>query len=244
MANYMYVNLSSSTINVYGSSNPLQVVGNIRPNDMYVINSETSMACSVYFSKNGNLEFGEIRKPFSSSVMTRNDTYNSARVTLKSVDFTLLGGAHFDAQVPKQWADGFGLYGAITIIYRNGDFVGVFFRSSTLPDEIERDDTVAEGVFKFIVGTHPMAGGYKSLNLYTLDGNRTLPAAIDNASGKGVSGVNAHKGYNTERGSEGCLTIPGNESDIITDYGRYISLYTPGESGKIIVKRLVTLPSL
>lgn len=138
----------------------------------------------------------------------------------------------------SEWADGYGLYGAISIVYRAGDIVGVFFRASTLPDKIEIQDTVADGTYKFVVGTHPQSGGYKALNLYTLNGSRTLPAIIDKVSGVGVSGVNAHKGYKLYRGSEGCQTIASE------DYDNYINLFKTGEEGQFYIKRYVSLPTI
>lgn len=166
---------------------------------------------------------------------SENDTYNSSKVSKISIDFTDRQGQHFDGLIPEEWADGIGLYGALSVVYRQGDFLGVFFRSSTLPDQMEQDDTAKDGVYSFKVGTHPMSGGYKALNVYTLDGSRTLPALIDNTAGEGISGVNSHMGYNTERGSEGCFTIPKE------DYDDYIDLFNSGENGKITVKRVISV---
>lgn len=140
--------------------------------------------------------------------------------------------------MPQEWDDGFGLYGAISVIYRNGDFIGILFRTSTLPDKIESHDTINQGVFKFVVGTHPMASGYKALNIYTLDGSRTLPTAIDNTAGIGVSDINAH------RGSEGCQTIPWEVDNPNYDYERYIGLFNTNEKGKYTVQHLVKLPNV
>lgn len=169
---------------------------------------------------------------------SENDSFNSNKTSLVSIDFSKLNGAHYDNIENQEYADGVGLYGALTFVYRKGDLLGLFFRSSTLPDQMEIDDTVAEGKYIYKVGTHPMAGGYKALNLYTIGMSRTLPTIIDNVSGNGASGINAHKGYNSERGSEGCQTIPG------ADYDKYIKLYRSDDSGFFYIKRYVNLPKL
>ncbi|MFC5470166.1 hypothetical protein ACFPPD_15775 [Cohnella suwonensis] len=105
--------------------------------------------------------------------------YNSTKVSLKSIDFTgatttCTGGKHdLDYATngfvhAANFHTGKGLYGAMSVIYRNGDILGVFQRASTLPNKMESFDTVAPGTYKFVVGTHPMSGGYKALNLYVL----------------------------------------------------------------------------
>lgn len=133
----------------------------------------------------------------------------------------------------------------MSIVYRNGDIVGVFFRANTLPDKIDTNDaTVAEGTYSFKVGTHPITGGYKALNLYQLnnftESGRRLPAVIDNKDGDGyITGVNSHKGYINERGSEGCQTICYENND----YQDYISLFDEDEKGKFVIIRYCNLPN-
>lgn len=176
---------------------------------------------------------------------TSDDGYNSTTVTRISVDFTNLGGYHNVTGYPSDYNDGFGLYGAMSVIYRNGDILGVFFRASTLPDKIDVYDTISEGTFSFKVGTHPISGGYKALNLYLLndfsaDPGRYLPAAIDNNDDGSISGINSHKGYLNERGSEGCQTIAYENSD----YDDYIALFNANETGRFFIMRYVNLPSV
>ncbi|WP_058302159.1 hypothetical protein [Gorillibacterium timonense] len=169
-----------------------------------------------------------------------------ANVSRISVDFRQKNGQHNTAWgtfVPAaKFHEGNGLYGAMSVIYRNGDIIGIFQRASTLPDKMEVADTLKPGSYKFVVGIHPMSGGssaYKALNLYKLGTtDRTLPALIDNtpdgASGT-VSGINSHKGFNYERGSEGCQTITQ------LDYDAYIALFTTGESGTFIIQHQVSI---
>lgn len=169
----------------------------------------------------------------------------SSNVSRKSVDFRSKNGAHNSAWGSFQPASGFhegnGLYGAMSIIYRNGDIVGIFHRASTLPDKMESSDTVMSGTYKFVVGLHPMSGSnqYKALNLYKWGtNNRALPALIDKVSDSApgtANGINAHKGYNTERGSEGCQTI------CLHDYDMYISLFSSGEEGTFIISHQVSI---
>lgn len=179
------------------------------------------------------------------------DSY-SANVSEVSVNFTSLNGYHNEAGFPSDFNDGFGLYGAMSVVYRDGDIVGVFTRASTLPDKMELADTVAEGTYSFKVGTHPESGGYKALNLYKLndftESGRTLPVAIDNTLEDGISGVNSHKGFNTERGSEGCQTLQhdlNNQTDYTkSDYNDYIGLFNASEKGMFVIKRYVILPNV
>ena len=56
----------------------------------------------------------------------------------------------------------------MSVVYRDGDIVGVFFRASTLPDRIELHDTVAEGTYKFEVEIHMTVGVCRDLTFSRL----------------------------------------------------------------------------
>lgn len=182
--------------------------------------------------------------------------YTPSEVSTASVDFRNLGGYHKDNDSQDGFNDGLGLYGAMSVVYKKGDIMGVFFRASTLPDQMEFDDTVASGKYKFKVGTHPISGGYKALNLYNYNESRTLPAIIDHVSGNGITGVNSHAGYKNMRGSEGCQTIycplstdqrsklgKPYYNDPNDDYNDYIKLFDQ-DNGQFIISRYVTLPNV
>lgn len=171
-------------------------------------------------------------------------THDGNPVSTVSVDFTSLNGNHNSLAV-SGFFDGFGVYGAMSVVYRDCEIMGVFFRASTLPDQMELDDTVADGNYYFKVGTHT---GYPALNLYSDSNcsNRYLPTAIDHVSpSTTASYINSHRGYTYYRGSEGCQTIRYNASSTIdNDYQDYINLFTNGETGRFIIKRYVTLPNV
>ncbi len=172
------------------------------------------------------------------------DGRNTSRVSRVSIDFRNLNGEHNDGQ-PSDFNDGYGLYGAMAVVVRKAEIVAIFFRASTLPDEMDKDATLAEGIYSFKVGTHPISGGYKALNLYKLNNfsssGRNLPAVIDNMNDDGIiSGVNSHMGHNTERGSEGCPTI----TKANDDYDDYIALFNSAETGKFVLERKCNLPNV
>jgi len=170
-------------------------------------------------------------------------------VSITSIDFVSRGGYHNEAGFPTDFNDGFGLYGTMSVVYRDGEIMGVFNRASTLPDKLETYDTVAEGTYSFKVGTHPISGGYKALNIYKLNdftsAGRTLPTAINKTPGEGITGVNSHRGYKSYRGSEGCQTLfydsSGGSND---DWTSYIGLFITTETGRFVIKRYITLPSV
>ncbi len=172
------------------------------------------------------------------------NNYDSGRSNLASIDFSDFGGDHRDGDKhPANYCDGIGVYGAMAIVVRRCEIMGIFFRASTLPDDMFHHDTVAPGVYSFKVGTHPSSGGYKALNLYMLNdfsyAGRTLPN-IKNMPGSpnpGVTGVNSHKGWNNYRGSEGCQTICQSDGD----YNDYISLFNSGEKGYFHIARHVQI---
>lgn len=173
---------------------------------------------------------------------TSDDGYNSSKVSKVSIDFRNLNGNHNDGQ-PSSFNDGYGLFGAMSVVVRKGDIVGIFFRASTIPDKMDRCATLSEGIYSFKVGTHK---GYKALNLYKLNNftgsGRRLPAVIDNANNDGniIEGVNSHKGWNNERGSEGCMTITNANGD----YYDYIDLFRSSEKGKFVLERKCNLPNV
>jgi len=180
------------------------------------------------------------------------DSYSPDEVSAVSVDFRNLGGNHNEAGFPSNFNDGFGLYGAMSVVYRDGDIMAVFTRASTLPDQMEQDDTVAEGTYFFKVDFHYPPGGtsYKALRLHVDEActNDQLPTAIDHVSPSGVAdSINSHKGYINMRGSTGCQTLQNDQfnESIYTksDYTNYIDLFTKGEIGKFVIRRYVTLPN-
>ena len=65
----MYLNLSGSPLEVYGDLPIASKVGNIENNEVYVVSKETSSAYHVYFSKDGKLQSGQIKKELASSAM-------------------------------------------------------------------------------------------------------------------------------------------------------------------------------
>lgn len=153
---------------------------------------------------------------------------NPNRITPKSIDFTDLGGKHnvaWGTFVPDpNFHTGKGLYGAMTVVYKNGDILGIFMRTSTLPNQMDvlnnpspfekqLSDTIKPGTYRAVVGIHGPTGE-KALNLRTLDGSVLIPTLIDHfpvPSTSGADGVNAHKGFATERGSTACQTIAPDE---------------------------------
>ena len=66
----MYLNLSGSPLEVYGDLPIASKVGNIENNEVYVVSKETSSAYHVYFSKDGKLQSGQIKKELASENKT------------------------------------------------------------------------------------------------------------------------------------------------------------------------------
>lgn len=177
---------------------------------------------------------------------------NSNKVTPKSIDFSDLNGKHNTAWgtfVPDaNFHTGKGLYGAMTVVYKNGDIMGVFMRTSTLPDQMDvlskpspfvkqLSDTIKPGMYKAVVGIHTPTGE-KALNLRTLGGSASIPTLIDHEpspSTTEATGVNAHKGYRTERGSTACQTIAPE------DHSYWIGLYPSSGTFRFVVRHLASI---
>lgn len=88
-----------------------------------------------------------------------------------------------------------------------------------------------EGRYRFSVGSHPMRGGYKALNVFSYNNLRTYPSELWNSKhGKNVvSGVNVHKGGNSWNWSTGCLTVHQSQ------YNDFISKFTSGNKGMLYI---------
>ena len=114
-------------------------------------------------------------------------------------------------------------YGAITMVWNS--WLPRFYRSGTRGDN---GTEINAGIYKYRVGTHPIAGGYTALNLYTRDWSRTLDATRTDCRGSTASGINFHRGNrlgNTTTGSLGCHVVPREA------YNDFIGQFCSGEEG-------------
>ena len=128
-------------------------------------------------------------------------------------------------------------YGSVTIVW-NGGWPQVF-NSGTRGDN---GTEIKTGIYDYQYGTHKIAGGYPALNLYTTDGNRTLPATREDGDGNTAIGINFHRGYsfddpNGKVGSEGCHVIPKKAKKKKKGYKNFIAMFKKGDRGKYIYIR-------
>jgi RHS repeat-associated protein len=63
------------------------------------------------------------------------------------------------------------------------------YNFTSLPSDPNHFNTLASGLYVAKYGRHPISDGYRALNVYSIDGSRTLPAV----GGGTISGVNIHK---------------------------------------------------
>lgn len=219
------------------------VMDNVLSNEMSL--SDKMSIIELRFEGAGSYQNNSTDSPQYQSV-------NSNKVTPKSIDFKDFGGNHNAAwgtfTPDASFHTGKGLYGAMTVVYKNGDIMGVFMRTSTLPDQMDvlskpspfvqqLSDTIKPDTYKAQVGTHTPTGE-KALNLRTMKGSSSIPTLIDHEpspSATAATGVNAHKGYRTERGSTACQTIAPD------DHSYWINLYPSSGTFKFIVKHLVNI---
>jgi len=160
----------------------------------------------------------------------------------------------------------FDLFGAMTVVIRNAEVYGVFFRTSTLPDnyldypyENVATCVIQDGIYDFYTYQHDWwteSGGFAAFQLEN-NGDTKIPAIYDELtynSENGITGegINIHHNYNSDdkRYSAGCLTV---DKD---DWAQYMKLYgfaydknRENKSwdengrlmGKIVVKRLIDI---
>jgi RHS repeat-associated protein len=148
---------------------------------------------------------------------------------------------------PVNWIDPSGLLIA-TVNYGNSPYSSVtmvwnswlpsFYTSGTIGGN---GVNIQSGIYSYQYGQHPMNPDpgqtpYPALNLYTLSGNRTLPATRTEDPGTTATGINFHRGNSVNNpvgsGSTGCHVIPRN------NWNSFISQFGPGDSGTYIYIRL------
>jgi RHS repeat-associated protein len=130
-------------------------------------------------------------------------------------------------------------YGSVTMEW-NG-WLPSFYQSGTVGDTGKE---IESGIYKYQYGQHPMNPAnnvhppYPALNLYTLGGDRTLPATL-NGKKTTASGVNFHRGNSKrtakktgEIGSTACHVIP------YENWDDFISNFDEGDKGLYFYFRL------
>lgn len=97
-----------------------------------------------------------------------------------------------------------GRYGALVVVLRDNRIVYCSANGSTLPDFMNnyKEAIVKEGAYRFVSGTHPRVDGYPALRI-----EDEVPAYYIKGNRKTATGINIHKGYNSNGVSEGCLTV-------------------------------------
>ncbi len=129
-----------------------------------------------------------------------------------------------------------GPYGSETYIITPGMNPIDSYNTNTVGDNGKELD---EGVYIYEVGQHPLyptedQTPYEALNLYSLDGDRDLPAT-QNGCPSDINGLNVHrgnkKGSSKGTGSKGCHVVQPK------DWNRFINNFNPGGGGFYIYKR-------
>jgi len=120
-----------------------------------------------------------------------------------------------------------GIFGAMSVIIQDGDITGVFFRTSTIPDDYLHYNTgvIADGWYNAVSWNHGKDDQiFAALQLRAFNNNssQSIAAIYDNYDNVYYSeGINIHHDYGaaTKRNSEGCLTV------YFEDWPAYIKLY-------------------
>ena len=115
----------------------------------------------------------------------------------------------------------------------SGSLTGTF-QGSIYPDDMNVAGRVKDGTYPLHIGFHRGGGGAKQTQLKALtQGVRpgllvncrsSVPVTSNNASKTTAVGINVHNGFNSSRGSEGCLTLK--PSDWTSFINLFLNKYT------------------